>query len=887
MAPPRVVLIDGTGLIFRAFFALPATLTTTAGLPTNAAFGFAQMFRKILQGRQPTYGAVVFDAGGRTFRNELDPDYKAQRPRMPDALRRQLPSIDALVEAHHFPIVRVPGVEADDVIATLWKEARDRGMEVTVVSGDKDFAQLVTDDAVRLFDSTAEVFYDRDRIRRKWGVLPEQFPDYLALVGDAPDNIKGVPGIGKARAVELLATHGSLEALLDAPDLDPGIATKLHRHAERARLSRRLATVRTDVELPVGLLDLVLTPPTPADLNAIYRTLEFFSLLTAEAPDAHTGRRPQYFVCDTPEMARAALQNECTGPDPVGVHVLVELEDPPFGEVVGIALCPRDAFGLYFPFRGPGTTLGVAGIDLLTDWLEDASRPKCVHDAKAAMVSLGTLEVQLRGVVGDPALASYLMDPTRHLPHRIEQVARATLQRALQPLRGLVGGGRDRKRFGELTVDRAGAYACHLADATLGCWRVLEEQLDEEGLLGVLEEIDLPLAEVLADMEQTGILVDPAVFDELGRGFEAERAEVEAEVHRLAGRAFNVGSPKQLGTVLFDELGLPVIQRTKTGYSTASEVLDKLRASHPIIDAIERWRTLDKLINTYTEVLVHSTKPATGRIHTSFQQTASASGRLITTDPDLQRTPVRSPEFRRVREGFVAPPGHLVVSADWSQIELRLLAHLSEDPVLLDAYRTGADLHARTAAALFDCPEAAVTPEQRNVGKTVNFATIYGQGATALSQQLHIPHKDAKTYIDRFFALYAGVAEWRDQTVTRAHMDGFVDTLGGRRRHIPELATGNWSDRSYGERIAMNTPIQGSAADLCKVAMIGVHRALRDQHLDARMVLQIHDELLFEVPEGELEATVACVRAVMTGAWALAVPLVVDVGWGRSWAEAH
>lgn len=885
MAPPRVVLVDGSGLLYRAFFALPSTLSTTAGEPTNAIFGFAQMFRKILQGRTPSFGAVVFDAPGRTFRHELDPRYKGERPRMPDTLRAQLDGVDALVRAHGFPIVRVPGVEADDVIATLWRQALDDGMEVTVVSGDKDLAQLVIDDRVRLYDPTDEVFHDPDRVRRKWGVRAEQLPDWLALVGDTVDGIPGVPGIGRTLAADLLAHHPTLEdALANAGRIGGKVGAALVRHGDRARLSKTLATVRTDVPLPVGLADLALVPPGPEQLNGAYRRWEFFSLLTAEAPAP--GRAPEYFVCDTVEMAAAALGNECFGSDPVGLHVLVELENHLHGDVTGVALSPRPARAFYFPFRGEGA-LGPVGIEVLRGWLEDPARPKVVHEVRTAIVAFRRLGVELRGVVGDTGLASYLLDPTRNLPHRLEQVARVVLHRALQPLRGVVGGGRAMKRFDALTVDRAGAYACHLADATVAAWPLLEERLEEEGLTDVLHDVDLPLAEVLASMELHGVLVDPDALAVLGQRFEAERDEVAAEVHRLAGRPFGIGSNKQLGAVLYDELGLPVVARTKTGYSTTAEVLDKLRPLHPIIDAVQRWRTLDKLVNTYTDVLVASVSPRTGRIHTSFQQTASASGRLITTEPDLQRTPVRSEELREVRRGFVAPPGWQILSADWSQIELRLLAHLTGDARLLDAYRTGADLHRRTAAALFDVPEPGVTPSQREIGKTVNFATIYGQGAPALAQQLGVPHRQAKEWIDRFFMTFSGVASWREATIARAHLDGFVTTLGGRRRQIPELSTGTWADRSYGERIATNTPIQGSAADLCKVAMIHVVQDLSAAGLRAALVLQIHDELLFEVPDDEVEPTIAVVRQAMEAAWDLDVPLVVDVGVGPTWADAH
>ncbi|MCB9671530.1 MAG: DNA polymerase I [Alphaproteobacteria bacterium] len=879
MSVPRVVLVDGSGLLFRAFNALPTSLATRDGQPTNAIFGFAKMFRRILQGRTPTHGAVVFDAGGKTFRHALDARYKAHRPRMPDALRAQLDGVDRMVEAHGFPIVRQPGVEADDLIATLARQALERGADVTVVSGDKDLLPLLEDPRVRVYDSTADVSFDADRARRTFGVAPERIPDWLALVGDDVDGVPGVPGIGRRLATSLLRDHEGIEALLAAAPELGDVGRKLLAWAERLRLSHRLVTLDRHVDLPVGLDDLALEPATPERLNEAYRTYEIFSLLTAEGP----GAGPlAWYVVDSFAMVAAALQNECLGPEPVALHVLTELTPPVHGDVTGIALSPRPGTSFYFPVRGPGTVLGPMGLQALKPWLENPAFPKVAHDAKLAISALQRHGITLRGLVGDSGLAAYLLDPTRSLPHTLEQVARHTLQRALQPLRGVVGGGRAMKRFDALTVDRAGAWANHQADAIGAAWRAQRDTLVEEGLDAVLHDVDLPLAYVLADLELTGILLDPSVIERLGQGFRDERDAVAAEIHALAGREFLIGSTKQLGEVLFDELRLPVIKRNRTGYSTAADVLEKL--DHPIVERVLRWRTLDTLVNTWTEVLVDSVDPDTGRIHATFQQTASASGRLITTEPDLQRTPVRNPEFLQLREAFVAPEGSLVVSADWSQIELRVLAHLSRDPVLLEAYHTGADLHRGTAAALFGVPLDQVTTAQRDVGKTVNFATVYGQGPAALAEQLRVPHATAKGFIDTFFRTYAGVAAWRDDVVARAHEDGFVTTLGGRRRYVPELSTRTWSDRAYGERIAMNTPIQGSAADLCKVAMIRVHRELREAGLEARMTLQIHDELLFEVPVDQVDATTAIVREVMEHAWELAVPLVVDVGVGPTWA---
>lgn len=871
--PQRTVWIDGTGLLYRAWNALPSTLRTQDGLPTNAVYGFAQMFRRILRGRTPTYGAVVFDAPGGSHRRAIDPNYKRHRPKMPEGLRRQIAAVEELVDAHGFPRLSIPGVEADDVLATLCTHALEAGHEVTVVSGDKDLLQLLTSDAVRVFDPTAEVSYHADRARRRMGVLPTQLPDFLALAGDAVDGIAGVPGIGKKTAVELLQKHPDLESVLNAATGSDRIPTLLRKHAEAARRCKQLATVLRDVAVP-PLTELAVTPPTLTALNTVYQRFEFYSLLTAEPSIGPL----QYYVCDTAEMATAALANECcTGP--VAIQVLQELDL--LGTVAGIALSPREGFALYFPFRGEGPTVEV---DLLRAWLEDETRPKITHDAKQVYTALLPLGVTVRGVIADTQLASFLLDPTRGLPHRLEQVSRRVRKRALQPLRGLLGKGRAMKRFDQLTIDRAGAYTCHLADAIGGCWRGLEPELLEDDLLELLAE-DLELSETLAAMELRGMAVDPSMLQELGQGFEAERETVAGEIHALAGHAFNIGSPKQLGTVLFDELGLPVLQRTKTGYSTAASVLERL--DHPIVAPVQRWRTLDTLLHTYTTVLVDSVRPTTGRIHCTFQQTASSTGRLITTAPDLQRTPVRSPEFRRVREAFVAPPGHVLLSADWSHFELRILAHLTGDPELLQGFRSGADLHRRTAAGLFDLPENQVSPGEREIGKTVNFATLYGQGPVALAQQLDIPHREAKTYIERFFELYRGVLAWRERTIAQAHADGFVTTLTGRRRMLPELSIRTTSDRAYGERLAMNTPVQGSAADLCKAAMRRIAAELNHSDLRTGMVLQIHDELLFEVPKGEIDVVTPIVQRGMTEIMRLEVPLEVSIGVGGTWADAH
>ncbi len=887
-APQRLVLIDGSALIFRAYFAIPSHFTTGDGLHTNAIYGFTTMFRKLLSGRTPDYGAVIFDAPGPTFRDDRYPAYKAQRPRMDDDLAEQLPWIDEVVAAHRFPSFRVPGFEADDVIGTLARVATERGLEVLIVSGDKDFAQLV-DERVRMLDPIRDVTYDAELVRKKWGVPPRQFVDLLALMGDKVDNIPGVPGIGQKGAAGLLEAWGDLDAILaNTGALKGRQKATLEENAERARLSRELATIDVNVPLEIELDALRYAPPNPSELNALYRRLEFWSLLSEEAKDerATAEQDAEAYELVADEAALTARLAGCGVDGPAALHAVFDGPYATRGAWVGLAVAPAPGRAFYLPLGAERPAPAA-----LAAWLADPSRAKVAHEARRLIVVLERHGLELQGLVGDPQLASFLLDPQGLIPHRLDQVVKASLHRTVRPEKAVLGSGQKARPWSAVPVDEACNLACHYADLALAAWLALEPELDAAGQRAQLVERDLPLSYVVARMERTGILVDPEDLATLGASLRVSLAEHEARVHALAGRSFNLASTKQLGELLFDELGLPVIKKTKSGYSTDAEVLERLAPEHEIARVLLEHRKLAKLINTYTDVLQREIDPADGRIHASFQQTVGVSGRLITTDPDLQRTPIRSPEGRRIRRAFVAPAGARMVSADWSQIELRVLAHFSRDEALCEAFRTGADVHRRTASELFGVPMDEVTPEQRDTGKTINFATIYGQGATALGQILGIPRKDAKRYIDGYFEAYAGVRAWRDATIERAHADGAVTTLLGRRRIIAELKSNNWQDRQAGERIAVNTPIQGSAADLCKLAMLAIDAELRSRGLGARMVLQIHDELLLEVPDAEVEETVALVRRHMEQPTppelALGVPLVVDVGVGASWSEAH
>jgi len=863
-------------MFFRAFFAVPSSLRSSAGIPTNATYGFALMFRKILAGKLPAMGAVVFDTPGKTFRDEKYPKYKAQRPRPPDELRQQIPWIKKVVEAHDFPQIAVEGFEADDVIGTLTRMAVEAGHEVYIVSGDKDFAQLIGEH-VRMIDTMKDVTYDAELVRKKWGVKPEKFVDYLGLIGDKVDNIPGVPGVGPKTAKKLLDAYGDLETVLKSTkDLKGKQKERLEEHADDARLSKELATIDRNVPLEIGLEDIVVPEPDRKKIDVLYRELEFFKLLH----EVETVDPADYELLEESDAVATKMEAIDDGA-PVAVWPAYA-GTVTHGVLLGVAMAstaePSKAF--YVPWSEGNR-------DALRGFLEDAAKPKVTHDLRDLWCLLKRHEISIGGVVGDTRLGAFLNDPTRDIPQRIDQVARRYLARPLQPEDTILGSGRKKKTLDEVELEKLAPYQAHIAHAIAESWGPVAERLVDEGQQDNLRQVSIPMARVLGQMQLDGIAIETKALDEAEAEFEKRKAAIEAEIYELAGSEFNIGSSKQLGKVLFDDLGLPVIKRTKTGYSTAADVLERLAPKHEIAAKIVDWRALAKLINTYTRVLRDARHPETGRVHCTFQQTTGASGRIITTDPDLQRTPTRTDDGKRIRKAFVPRDGWVLISADWSQIELRIMAHVSEDELLTESFQKGIDIHRRTAASIYGCAPEEVDATQRNVGKTVNFATIYGQGATALGQNLGVPRSEAAEMIEKYFDAYSGVREWLDEMVNLAHEQGYVETVLGRRRYIPELSSNNAQDRGYGERIATNTPIQGSGADICKLAMLAIDKRLRESSLQTKMLLQIHDELLFECPPEELEASKAIIHDCMENAYPLNVPLVVDTGHGPSWADAH
>ena len=780
----RLVLVDGSWLIFRAFFAIPSNLTTKAGLHTNAVYGFATMFRKLFAGKTPERGAVVFDCPEPTHRELRFPEYKAQRPPMARELRQQLAEIDRLVTTNRFPVLRKPGYEADDIIATLAKRGVEAGMEVIIVAGDKDLAQMVGEH-VRMQDTMRDVTYDTELVRKKWGVPPERIPDLLALMGDTVDNIPGVPGVGQKGAAGLLEKYGTLDGILAHTDeLKGKQKATMEEYRDRVKLYRELATVDSNADIDVTLDALRLTPPEPSELDALYTELEFYSLLSGGAGGgrgasagnaaARVGDTPAMEVAipTTVEEARTLLSAIPAG-QPVALTPLYEpVTQVHQAHLVGLAVASKDCKPLYLAFRGVGTPLGDAATLLLTEMLADVNRPKLVHDVKELWILCTRHKLELKGEILDTMVASFLVEPNKCIPHRLDQVAKEYLQRGIPSAKSLVGSGQAERKIDDVEIPASATYAAQLSDAVLGLGPVLRAKLESEGQLAHWNAVEHPLAYVLARMELAGIRVDRDDLVKMGEEFRARKAEIEKHIYVLAGHEFNIGSTKQLAEVLFEELKLPVVKKTKTGYSTDAEVLERLAPKHEIAKQILAQRELAKLINTYTDVLRDAVVPETGRIHANFQQTTGVSGRLISTDPDLQRTPVRTPEGKRIRQAFVAPEGTQLISADWSQIELRVLAHFSKDTHLVEAFRDNLDLHRRTAGMLFKTAPEDATKEQRNVGKTVNFATIYGQGATALGQILGIPRKEAQSYIEKYFEYYSGVRAWLDRTIFEAHENG-------------------------------------------------------------------------------------------------------------------
>ena len=894
---PTLTLIDGSGFVFRAYHAIPP-LSTTRGVPTNAVYGFTTMLLKALREHAPTHAAVVLDAGRRTFRNDLDPAYKANRPAPPDDLVPQFPLVREVARALDVPVIEEPGFEADDVIATLTRRARALGWEVVVVTGDKDLAQLAGE-GVELYDPMAEAagrggWTRAADVERKLGVPPSGVVELMALTGDKIDNVPGVPGVGDVTAAALVRRFGTVEEMLRRPDEIPAAVSRggeklrerLLASADRIRLNRRLVALRDDVEIPERPEALARRPLDAAKARALFTELEFSRLLR-DLPAPPPSPAAQRTEVVTTRAALDAAVAEARRAGEVGIRAAFSTPAPRTRAPAGVAFAAGGR-AWYLPLGH--RTLGAPpqlpegeARDGLRPLLEDPAVPKHAHDLKGEIHALRRLGLEVAGEGMDTELASRLLLASRR-EHALVDVARERLSLELPPAPGGEGKGTPVEALPvEEVAGPAGA-----ASAALGpLAAALRAALEAEGLGRLHREIARPLVPILAGMEEAGIAVDPGALGALSVEFGAAMRALEARIHEAAGRAFNVASTRELGQVLFGELKLPVLKRGKTGPSTDQDVLEKLAEQHALPRLVLEHRSLAKLKGTYVDALPLLVDPADGRLHTTFNQAGAATGRLSSQDPNLQNVPVRTELSRRIRAAFVAPPGRRLVSADYSQIELRILAHHAEDPALLAAFRAREDVHARTAAETFGVAPGDVTPDQRRIAKVLNFGIAYGLSAFGLAQRLDLPPAEAQGIIDRYFARYAGVRRWLDATVARARETGEVRTLFGRRRELPEMASRNPGLRQAAERMAVNTPIQGTAADVIKIAMIRVDRALRRERLDARMILQVHDELVLEAAEGAVAGAEALLRREMEGAAELAVPLEVETGHGRNWAEAH
>jgi DNA polymerase-1 len=858
-------------------------------VPSGAVFGFSNMLLKLLDEHRPDYIAAVFDAGKRTFRNQILEEYKATRPPPPEDLVPQLAWVDRVVAALRIAILRLENYEADDIIATLTARARAAGVEVVIVSSDKDLMQLAGE-RVTLLDTMKNVRWGPAEIEERYGVKPAQLTDWLALTGDSVDNVPGVPGVGPKTATKLLVEHGDLERVLAAAGSVKGqrLQENLRAFADQARLSRRLVELCAECPLAVELEELRSAEPAGAELWEIFGELGFQRLQQKFAPASKLDRSLYRTVLTADELAATLAEVRTAG------RCAVDLEttslDAVSAQIVGVSLCWGPGKACYIPvghvYLGMPKQLKLATVlEALEPILVDASFPKHGQNHKYDWVVLRRAGVDMRGIACDPMLASYVLDPSRNT-HGLDELALEHLRHPMIRFKEVTGAARD---FASVDVPHATEYAAEDAEATL----LLADKLGPRVALvpeleRLLREVELPLSRVLAEMELRGVALDAARLRGMRAGLQTQLEEIQARVQREAGWEINPNSPKQLQKLLFEDLGLSVGRKTKTGlYSTDADVLADLAVEHPVAAEIEEYRALAKLIGTYIDTLPALVNPETGRVHTSYNQAVAATGRLSSSDPNLQNIPIRTELGRRIREAFVAPPGRVLLSADYSQVELRVLAHLSRDPALLEAFARGEDVHLHTAAQVFGVPREEVSAEQRRVAKAVNFGVIYGQTDWGLSRQLRIPKNVAASYIESYFARYSGVRGFMEQTIADARASGEVRTLLGRRRPVPDINAKRYGVRMYAERIARNTPIQGTAADLMKLAMIRIDEALRRERLDAPMILTVHDELVFEVRPDDVPAVSALARELMAGVMKLDVPLVVDVGVGESWAQAH
>ncbi len=906
----KLLLIDGSSFLFRAYHAVPP-LSNAEGMPTNAIFGVANMLRRLISDHKTDYFTVVFDAPGGSFRNELYSEYKAHRPPMPDDLRVQIQPLHDLIRAMGLPLIMESGVEADDVIGALTHLAVDAGFQVVISTGDKDMAQLVSDQ-VTLENTMSNTVTDVQGVIDKFGVTPAQIIDYLALMGDSADNIPGVPKVGPKTAAKWLAQYQTLENLVvHADEIKGKVGESLRASLGELPLSKELTTIKCDLGLPYHIDDLRCTPE---DKQLLQEQLELLGFSAWSKSLKNTS-----FVPHTPSTTMVMEEVPASEPVESGVeyemivtmsgfnHWLDKLKaaelfafdtettslDYTAAEIVGVSFSVTVGEAVYVPLAHdyPGVPEQLSRDDILQalkPLLEDPSHKKVGQNLKYDANVLANYEIELRGIAQDTMLESYVIDSTR-TKHNMDDLAKVYLNRSTIHYEDVAGKGAKQIGFAEVPIEQAAQYAAEDADITLALHQVLEPKLAEhEKLAALYENIEIPVLSVLSRMERAGVLIDSDMLAQQSMGLSNHIMAIEQQAHEMAGQSFNIASPKQIQDILYNKLSLPVLKKTPKGQpSTAESVLQELAEDYPLPELILKHRSMSKLKSTYTDKLPLQVSPKTGRVHTSYHQAVAATGRLSSSNPNLQNIPVRSVEGRKIRQAFIAPGGYKVVAADYSQIELRIMAHLSGDEGLLDAFAKGEDIHKATAADVFGVSIDQVTNDLRRSAKAINFGLIYGMSAFGLAKQLGLGRNQAQEYIDLYFSRYPRVKQYMDDTRELAKQQGYVETVLGRRLYLPEIHSKNAARRQYAERTAINAPMQGTAADIIKLAMIATDKWIQDDQPDIKMIMQVHDELVFEIAEAKVDEYSANIRQLMCTAITLDVPLVVDIGVGINWDEAH
>ena len=889
-ANKTLYLVDASSYIHRAYHAIKG-LSNSKGLPTNAIFGFTKMLMKLLDDKSPDYVAMAFDVKGPTFRHDLFKDYKATRPPMPEDMAVQIPYIREVVAGLNLKLLEKEGYEADDIIATIAILAENRGLNVVIVSGDKDFRQILSENAV-MWDPMNEKQIDYTTIKRDYGIEPEQIIEVMALSGDSVDNIPGIPGVGEKTAISLIQQFHSIENLFENTDkiTKTSLREKVEQFKEQTLLSKELVTIDNAVPIDITIDDLRLRSPKKERLAELFRELEFKSLIDRFSEHAELSKKDYMLILNMGELKSLietirkkgvfCFDTETTSKD----HLKAEL--------VGISFCAEPGIAYYLPlghaYTGVCPQIDISeALSLLRDTFSDDKVKKIGQNIKYDAEVLSRYGINLDGISFDTMIASYVIDPTLR-QHNLDYLAQHYLSYKMISYDDVTGHNKD-KSFAIVDVNKAKEYSCEDAEITFRLKSILEEKLKSTDNYSLFQDLEMKLTPVLMDMEMTGIKIDVHFFRDMSEKFADELSSIERRVFDLTGEEFNINSPQQLGYILFEKLNLPGKKKTrkKSGYSTDVEVLTELAEHHKVPSLLLRFRTLSKLKSTYLDALVNMVNPATGRVHTSYNQTVTATGRLSSSNPNLQNIPIRTEEGREIRKGFIAEDGHLLLSVDYSQIELRVFAHYSDDPVLIQAFERGEDIHTRTAAEIFDLDQKMVTPEMRRMAKTINFGIIYGMGAIKLAKELGISKKVAEVYLDNYYKRYKGVKNFKEKVISQARQNGYVSTLFKRRRYLPHINSDNGYLRSEAERAAINTPIQGTAADLIKMAMITIAERLKKEHLRTKMLLQVHDELVFEVPQRELDIAIELVKDEMEGVYPLNIPLRVDISWGNNWGEAH